>query len=153
MTLSFSLIVVAAIVLALVILTVRDRRARRRELLAARVGETFESFAATFAEHAVPESLLRATWTAFQAWAPSPGSFPVRASDRIEDVYGIWGTDHDELCLELVAAGGARRPTVREARRFGRVDRVSEVVEFVMYARAEYPAGWRRWDGQRVAAV
>ena len=153
MTLSFTFVFVAAIVLGLVVVIARDRRARRRELLADRAGETFESFAATFAEHAVPESILRSAWTAFQAWAPSPGSFPVRASDRIEDVYGVWGTDHDELCFELVAAGGAPRPTVHEARRFGSVDQVGDVVEFVMYARAGYPAAWRRWDGRRVAAV
>ena len=125
---AYSVLGFAALYAALVVLN----RSRIRRIAAARAGENFDTFCASFGEDEVPPDVLRAVYTWFQDWhAGTVATFPVRAADDIADVYRMVDEDLEDTFLAVVASCGRRLPPAGQAPRIGPVVTVGDFVRGV----------------------
>lgn len=87
------------------------QNARVRKMAASRPGENFESFRASFGTDAVPEDILLAVHAKFQGWwSGHVDGFPVRADDRLRDIYGMVGEDLEDAISAVLAECHRRLP-------------------------------------------
>jgi hypothetical protein len=132
------IIIVGVIALAIIVswlLKVRTRRIAEQ-----RAGEGFTEFAAHVAGQDIPREILVDTYNYFENWhAHAVENFPVRATDRIADIYGIVGTDLTDAVEELLTKAGKRWFRETEQPHPPRVETVEDVVLYV----ASAPLSWQ----------
>ena len=105
---------------------------RIRRIAAARPGESFETFRASFGEQDVAPEVLRTVYATFQKWWPhSVAAFPVRPDDDLGHVYGIAGEDLDDAVMDAVAACGRRLPPDEQLRGMRPICTVRDLACFV----------------------
>ena len=141
------LVVAVAATLAMLVLLRRadGRRTRALERLRAERGSgDCEAFAAAFRGWNASAAHLAAVHDFFQRLARPVQDLPVRAEDQLATVYGLESQDRHVVLLNLLSACGLREPTSEEWTAFGPLERVGDIVEFLCYARAGYPAAWSR---------
>ncbi len=103
-------LIVLAIAIWIAVYTIRQN-ARVRAMAALRTGENFESFRASFGTDAVPEEILLTVHAKFREWwSGHVDGFPVRAGDRLGDIYGMVGEDLEDAISAVLAECHRRLP-------------------------------------------
>jgi hypothetical protein len=103
---------------------------RMRRLAEQRKGETFYHLAAHFIGENVSEEVLRNTYEYFYDWSGAV-SVPVRATDNIDEIYGISDEDLDDAVEAILTKSGRRLPSEEEIESFPLFETVEDVVLFV----------------------
>jgi hypothetical protein len=126
--------VVMATVVGLVcwgVVAVRRQRARLATLASSRRGETICQFARSFDRRSVDTWVIRAVYEQVQGLLHSTcTSFPLRASDRLQDL-GIDIEDIEmDLAVSLSESTGRSRDNPEENPFYGQINTVSDLVMF-----------------------
>lgn len=103
---------------------------RVRKLVKQRNGETFYHFAAHFIGEDVPKEILINTYEYFHDWSNTI-KIPVRATDDIDEIYGITDEDLDDAIEAILAKSGRRLPNPEELENMPVFNTVEDVVFFV----------------------
>lgn len=122
-------LVIVLIVLSIAFMMLVDYL-RMRRLAEQRKGETFYHFAAHFIGENVPEEVLRNTYDYFHDWSGAV-SIPVRATDSIDEIYGISDEDLDEAVEAILTKSKRRLPNEEELENLPLFETVEDIVLFV----------------------
>jgi hypothetical protein len=106
-------VVAVGVVLFFAVLTLLRRR-RDRRMAAERAGESICTFARALDRRAVDPWVIRAVYDALGAYA----DFPIRASDSLDTILGVYGDELDEVARDIAertgrTLDGAERNPVR----------------------------------------
>lgn len=108
------------------------RRRRVRRIAEQRPGEGICQFARSFPRRMVEPRLLRVVHGAIGEWmVGKPGGFPVRASDPLDSVCGIYPDLLDDFGEDVASAAGRTLLGAAENPYSGRVHTVRDLVMFL----------------------
>lgn len=103
---------------------------RMRRLAEQRKGETFYHFAEHFIGEDIPKEILLNTYNYFYDWSNAI-KIPVRATDSIDEIYGISEEDLDDAIEAILTKSGRRLPTPEELENIPVFTTVEDIVFFV----------------------
>lgn len=119
-------IVVAAVVAGVAAVTFFDRR-RQRRLAAERAGESICTFGRALDRRTVDPWVIRAVHDALGAYA----DFPIRASDSLDRILGVYGDELDDVAREVAERTG--RTLDGAGRNPVRVRTAGDLVRFISH--------------------
>jgi hypothetical protein len=120
-------LLVAILAVSAVIGIIDHRRLRR--LADERRGETICHFARSLDYRRLDTKIIRAVYEGLQRHLGT--SFPIRASDDIDQVYRIDWEDVDDLANEIAYGCGRSMDGCERNPYYGRVSTVAEMIEFL----------------------
>jgi hypothetical protein len=127
------LAVLAALLLSGLWYVKKVRRESEEAIASSRLGDTFETFIASFRPELQP--IASAMYAEFQRYTHN-GKFPFRKSDRIAEMLRLEQIDLDEELKRVANQFGCRKPSKEDRSKFRGSETFEDYAEFIHFLKS-----------------